>query len=135
MSNRTLPCRAVPYTEKFCSALIQLRARLGFIKSHWQSCRSKLNPKRLALHSISHPKQQGSAWHGTAFGFISRTLTSRAVLDEEPVLSGTNQLNQVEHWFYMVTPCLTNQELLVTAWHGSTYKITLINIFQKQRVS
>ena len=80
-------------------------------------------------------KQQGSAWHGTAFCFTSRTLTSRAVLDEEPVLSGTNQLNQVEHWFYMVTPCLTNQELLVTAWHGSTYKITLINIFQKQRVS
>ena len=67
-------------------------------------------------------KQQGSAWHSAAFGFISRTLTSRAVLDEEPVLSGTNQSNQVEHWFYIFAPCLTNQELLVTAWHGSTYK-------------
>ena len=64
-----VPCRALPYTEKFCSALIQLRARRGFIKSYWQWCRSKLNPKRHALHSISHPKTArfGLAWHSIWF--------------------------------------------------------------------
>ena len=60
-------------------------------------------------------KQLGSAWQSAAFGFISRTLASRAVLDEEPVSCGTTQSKQVKNWFYTVAPCRTNQELLGTA--------------------
>ena len=64
-------------------------------------------------------KQLGLAWHSVPFGFISRTLASRAVLGEEPVSCGTSHLNQVNNWFYTVAPCRTNQKLLVTARHGT----------------
>ena len=78
---RAVPCRAVPYTEKFCSALIQLRARLGFIKSYWQSCRSKLKPKRHALHSISHQKT-------ARFGLVWRSIWFYKPNSNQPCRAG-----------------------------------------------
>ena len=66
---RAVPCRAVPYPKKCASALVQLRVRLGFIRSYWQSRCSKLNLKMHALYSISPPKtaSSGLAWRGIWF--------------------------------------------------------------------
>ena len=69
-------------------------------------------------------KQLGSAWHGAAFGFLSRTQASRAVLGEEPVSCGTTQSNQVKNWFYTVAPCRTNQKLFGTVRYGTARHLT-----------
>ena len=58
--------------------------------------------------------------------FYSRTLASRVVLGEKSVSCGMTQSNQVKNWFYTwfytVTPCRTNQKLLGTTRHSSTFK-------------
>ena len=75
--------------------------------------------------------QIGSAWHGAAFGFIRRTLASRAVVvGKDPVSCGMTQTSQKENWFCTVAQRRTNYKLLKgtaryvtvrhgTVWHGT----------------